>query len=281
MGSARAAWRAPLTAMPAGHLRKGASSRGRSDRAARAGALARRRDRRARGGVFSWRRRGRSALRSELLGDRSGRNPRGQASKAAGSRLRRGVVQGWSTVYWGAWRRGRGGPGRGRHLTSATPPTCRTCPRHSPRRHLGTSRSEGQLCAPSDPVTGWTGHRVHPRCLARVTGAYARPSDSGVASVRRHCGDSCKNRPRKPVVRPLPPGEHVHVARPARSRRTARGQSRPTPSPASGRRTQMRVHAHIFPGTPVAEPFQNLTFTGKTTFYRRCAKTRMTKGEGA
>lgn len=116
MGSARAAWRAPLTAMPAGHLRKGASSRGRSDRAARAGALARRRDRRARGGVFSWRRRGRSALRSELLGDRSGRNPRGQASKAAGSRLRRGVVQGWSTVYWGAWRRARGGPGRGRHL---------------------------------------------------------------------------------------------------------------------------------------------------------------------
>lgn len=113
MGLARAAWRAPLTAMPAGHLRKGASSRGRSDRAARAGALARRRDRRVRGGVFSWRRRGRSALRSELLGDRSGRNPRGQASKAAGSRLRRGVVQGWSTVYWGAWRRGRGGPGRG------------------------------------------------------------------------------------------------------------------------------------------------------------------------
>lgn len=117
----------------------------------------------------------------------------------------------------GSWRPWTGagveGDRRGRHLTSATPLTCRTCPRHSPRRHLGTSRSEGQLCAPSDPVTGWTGHRVHPRCLARVTGAYARPSDSGVASVRRHCGDSCKNRPRKPGVRPLPPGEHVHVAR--------------------------------------------------------------------
>lgn len=185
----------------------------------------------------------------------------------------------------GSWRPWTGagveGDRRGRHLTSAMPPTCRTCPRHSPRRHLGTLRSEGQLCAPSDPVTGWMGHRVHPRCLARVTGAYARPSDSGVASVRRHCGDSCKNRPRKPGVRPLPPGEHVHVARPARSRRTARGQSRPTPSPASGCCTQMRVHAHIFPGTPVAEPFQNLTFTGKTIFYRRCTKTRMTKGEGA
>lgn len=253
MGSARAAWRAPLTAMPAGHLRKGASSRGRSDRAARAGALARRRDRRARGGVFSWRRRGRSALRSELLGDRSGRNPRGQASKAAGSRLRRGVVQGWSTVYWGAWRRGRGGPGRGRHLTSATPPTCRTCPRHSPRRHLGTSRSEGQLCAPSDPVTGWTGHRVHPRCLARVTGAYARPSDSGVASVRRHCGDSCKNRPRKPGVRPPPPPVSPSTSRvqPDRGVRRAGRAARPHRQPAAAARrcAFMRTssRAHLLP----------------------------------